>query len=47
VQSSDNGVESARDDVNLQGIESHGHLIGNEFNKIESLILEGTKPVYV
>jgi predicted SAM-dependent methyltransferase len=35
------------DDVNLQGIESHGHEIGNEFNKLESLIHEGTKPVYV
>jgi predicted SAM-dependent methyltransferase len=34
------------DDANLRGIESHGHLIGNEFNKLESLILEGTKPAY-
>jgi predicted SAM-dependent methyltransferase len=32
------------DDKNLRGIESHDHEIGKEFNKLESLVLEGTKP---
>jgi len=33
------------DDKNLQGIESHGHHITDESNKLESMVLEGTKPV--
>jgi predicted SAM-dependent methyltransferase len=32
------------DDRNLKGIEMHGYSIGDEFNKLESLVLEGTKP---
>jgi predicted SAM-dependent methyltransferase len=31
------------DDKNLEGLESHDREIGKEFNKLESLILEGTK----
>jgi len=32
------------DDKNLQGIELHGRYIGDEFNKLESIVVEGTKP---
>jgi predicted SAM-dependent methyltransferase len=35
------------DDKNLEGIESHNHEIGDEFNRLESLILEGTKPACI
>ena len=31
------------DDNNLEGLESNDYEIGKEFNKLESLILEGTK----
>jgi predicted SAM-dependent methyltransferase len=31
-------------DANLRGIDSHGRLIGNEFNRLESMIFEGVKP---
>lgn len=31
------------DDKNLEDLESHDREIGREFNKLESLILEGTK----
>jgi hypothetical protein len=33
------------DDKILEGTESHGREIGEEFNKLESLVLEETKPV--
>ena len=32
------------DDGNLSGLESHGGQIGDEFNRLETLILEGRKP---
>jgi predicted SAM-dependent methyltransferase len=32
-------------DENLRGIELHGRYISEEFNKLESMVLEGTKPV--
>ena len=32
------------EDKNLRGIESHGRHIPEEFNKLESMVLEGTKP---
>lgn len=31
------------DDDNLQGIEAHGRIITDEFNELESLVVEGTK----
>jgi len=31
-------------DGNLAGLESHGGRIGDEFNRLETLIVEGTKP---
>jgi predicted SAM-dependent methyltransferase len=31
------------DDVNLLGIESHGRRIGDEFNRLESVVVEATK----
>ena len=31
-------------DENLRGIEFHGREITDEFNELESLVLEGTKP---
>lgn len=31
------------DDANLQGIESHGRIITDEFNELESFVAEGTK----
>jgi predicted SAM-dependent methyltransferase len=33
------------DDENLQNIECHGRQISNDFNQMESLVLEATKPV--
>jgi hypothetical protein len=35
------------DGKNLEGIESHDQEIGKEFSKLESLILEGTKPAFI
>jgi predicted SAM-dependent methyltransferase len=32
------------DDLNLCDVESHGKLIGEEFNEMESLVLEATRP---
>lgn len=32
-------------DKNFKAVESHNQYIGNDFNKLESLILEGTKPL--
>lgn len=34
------------DDKNLQDLEHHNYEIGDEFNKLESLVVEATKPVY-
>lgn len=31
-------------DKNLQGIESHGRVIGDNFNKLESIVVEALKP---
>jgi len=31
------------EDENLRGIELHGRIIGEEFNRLESMVLEGTK----
>jgi len=33
------------DDRNLQNVEFHGHHITDEFNKLESMVFEATKPV--
>ena len=35
------------DDKNLESIESHDREIGKEFNKLESLVLEGTKSALI
>jgi predicted SAM-dependent methyltransferase len=32
-------------DKNLRGIECHGHIIGDDFNKLESMVLEAVKPL--
>lgn len=32
-------------DKNLRGIEQHSHFIPGEFNKLESMVIEGRKPV--
>ncbi len=37
-------VPGESDDVNLRGIESHGLRITDEFNRLESIVVEATKP---
>jgi len=35
------------DDVHLRGIESHGLIIGEEFNRLETLVAEATRPAWL